>query len=121
MRNAILLPMVLGLGACVPMQPAVPQAARLTQTELIVTLSDATICRAPSGPAGASGRFDRCGPGYAYQVELVSRPNLLRQMAEAAFGALGADDQLSPMGRVTLTDAAGTQFAFVSPVPVPLD
>lgn len=118
MRNAILLPMIFGLAGCVGLSPAIPQAARMTQSELIVTLSDATVCRAPISATGAAGQLTACGPGFAYEVEIVRKPNLLRQMAEAAFGALGAEGQLAPIGRVTLTDSAGKRYDFVSPVPI---
>lgn len=119
MRIAFLVPLMMtGLAACAPALPPVPQAARLTADQLIVTLSDATVCRAPSGPQGGTGRLEACGPGFDYAVTPEASPNLLRRFAEAAFGVLGAEGALAPVGRVVLTDAAGRSYDFVSPVPV---
>lgn len=101
------------LAACAVPAP-VPQAARLSAETLTVTLSDGTTCRTAWA---AEGRLDGCGPGYGYAVRVVENPNLLRQVAQGLFGALGAEGVLAPMAEVVLTDAAGGSWRFVSPPP----
>lgn len=54
--------------------------------------------------------FDPGGRGCVGKAEPGSKPGLLRQMAEAAFGAPGAQGQLAAMGRVALADTAGKPY-----------
>lgn len=112
--RAALIPLLL-LAACAGIPTPQPQAARLSPDLLTVTLTDGTACRA-DWRVGA-GRLDGCGPGYDWQVEVVRDPNLLRQLAEGVFAALGAEGALAPMAVVTLTDAQGRAFRFASPPP----
>ncbi len=106
-------PVLLLLG-CGVAQP-VPQAARLSKDELKVFMSDGSTCTAPIG----AGQMPDCGTGLSYRVDLVENPNVLRQLMERALGALGMADALAPLGEVTLTDAAGREYHFVSPPPPP--
>ncbi|MEY4982186.1 MAG: hypothetical protein RIR62_452 [Pseudomonadota bacterium] len=117
MRAAFLaLPL---LAACALPQPApVPQAARLSATVLTVTLSDATVCRADWAASGGAGRLDGCGAGYDYRVTPVENPNILRQLVEGVFAALGAEGVSPPLATVVLTGADGRAFTFASPPPV---
>ncbi|HMO07511.1 MAG TPA: hypothetical protein PKD10_07660 [Paracoccaceae bacterium] len=102
------------LAACAALPPA-PQTARLSAETLTVTLSDGTTCRTAWA---AQGRLNGCGPGFGYEVRVVENPNLLRQIAQGLFAALGAEGALAPMAEVVLTDAAGATWRFVSPPPV---
>ncbi len=95
--------------------PPVPQAARLSADHLTLVMSDGTSCKAPVGV----GQMPGCGAGLIFRVDLVENPNLLRRVMEGAFGALGAEGALAPMAVVTVTDAAGRDYRFVSPPPVP--
>ena len=117
----VLAPAVLALGGCVGMQAApVPQAARLSHDTLTLTLSDGTVCRANWIATGGAGRFDNCGPGFGYAVDVVENPNLLRQLFTGLTEALGADGWASPMAEVVITDATGRDHVFVSPPPAGL-
>jgi hypothetical protein len=112
---------VLALGGCVGMQSApVPQAARLSAEVLTLTLSDGAVCRADWAASGGVGRFTDCGPGFAFSVDAVENPNLLRQLFTGLTEALGADGLSSPMAEVVITDATGRDHVFVSPPPVDL-
>lgn len=96
----------------------VPQAARLSTEVLTLTLSDGTVCRADWAASGAAGRFEGCGPGFGYAVEVVENPNLLRQLFAGLTQALGAEGAVPPMAEVVITDATGRDHVFVSPPPV---
>lgn len=117
MRAAILMLPLLSACALLQADP-VPQAARLSDTLLTVTLSDGTTCRADWAAAGGAGRLDDCGAGYDYAVTVAETPNILRQLVDGVFAALGADGVSPPLGTVVLTDAAGRDFTFASPVPL---
>jgi hypothetical protein len=111
----------LALAGCAAVGTApVPQAARLSSEVLTLTLSDGCTCRADWAAAGGTGRFDACGPGFGYVVEVVENPNLLRQIFTSLTGALGADGAVPPMAEVVITDAMGRDHVFVSPPPVDL-
>ncbi len=115
----VLSPLVLAaaLSACAaaPGQP-VPQDVRLTDTDLVLRLSDGTQCRTTW--AGApQGRLDGCGPGYGYAVTVAEDPNLLRQLVEGLVLALGGAGLLAPMAEVVITDPAGIDHVFTSPPP----
>lgn len=117
MRAALLaLPI---LSACAALQTGpVPQAARLSETTLTVTLSDATVCRADWAAAGGTGRLEGCGAGYDYAVTVAENPNVLRQLWQGIVQALGAEGISPPLATVVLTDATGRDFTFASPPPV---
>lgn len=109
---------VLGLAGCAAaMQPVEPQAARLSQSVLTVSLSDGTVCRADWAAAGGAGRLEPCGPGYDYRVTVVEKPNLLRQFWGELTRALGAEGVVPPMASVEITDG-GESWTFASPPPV---
>jgi hypothetical protein len=109
---------VLALGGCVGLQPnPVPQAARLSADVLTLTLSDGTVCRAGWVASGGAGRFENCGAGYGYAVNVVENPNLLRQLFTGLTEALGAEGAVPPMAEVVITDAMGRDHVFVSPPP----
>lgn len=110
----VLIPLAL-LAGCAGLTDPQPLAARLSADALTVTLTDGSVCR--TGWQARQGRLADCGPGYDWQVEVVRDPNLLRQLAEGVFGALGAEGALAPMATVTLTDARGRAFRFASPPP----
>ena len=116
MRKSLIL--VLALAGCVTAPGlAVPDQARLSQTVLTLVLTDGTVCRA-DWRAAPSGRFDRCGTGYGYAVQEVANPNILRQVWAGMTLALGAEGAVPPMAQVVITDAAGVDHVFASPVPV---
>ena len=111
----------LALAGCAALETApVPQAARLSSEVLTLTLSDGTTCRADWAAAGGVGRFDACGPGFGYAVNVVENPNLLRQLFTGLTEALGADGAVPPMAEVVITDALGRDHVFVSPPPLNL-
>ena len=118
MRVAVLAVGVLGLAGCAGlMQPAVPQAARLSTEVLTLTLADGTVCRADWAASGGAGRLGPCGPGYDYRVTVVEKPNLLRQFWTGLTQALGAEGVVPPMAQVEIT-GDGKSWSFVSPPPV---
>ncbi len=109
---------VLALGGCAALQaPPVPQAARLSPEVLTLTLTDGTICKAGWKAAGGAGRFEDCGPGFGYAVNVVENPNILRQLFTGLAEALGAEGTVAPMAEVVITDATGRDHMFVSPPP----
>lgn len=114
-----MLGMVLLLAGCVGTGAApVPQAARLSQEVLTLTLSDGTVCRANWAASGGVGRLEPCGPGFGYVVTPVENPNILRQLWTGLTEALGAEGHVPPMAEVVITDASGRDRVFVSPPPV---
>lgn len=116
MRKFLIL--LVGLAGCVaPMSAARPDQARLSSSVLTLVLSDGTVCRA-NWLAAPSGRFESCGAGYGYAVEVVQNPNILRQIWTGMTSALGAEGVVPPMAQVVITDAAGVDHVFASPVPV---
>jgi hypothetical protein len=109
------------LAGCAAIETApVPQAARLSTEVLTLSLSDGTVCRANWAAAGGSGRFEACGPGFGYAVNVVQNPNILRQLFTGLTEALGADGHVPPMAEVVITDAMGRDRVFVSPPPADL-
>lgn len=122
-----LLLLSLGLAACATAAPPRPAAARLSATELTVTLSDGQKCLGPragatvDGPTGWAGTLSGCSLPLAYEVALDGRPNLLRQLVDGVFGVLGLEDALSPLAVVTLEGADGQIYTFRSPPHVALD
>ncbi len=113
MRKILVLMLLAGCAAG-PGNP-VPQAARLSDTVLTVTLSDGTVCRADWAAAGGVGRLEKCGPSYGYAVKLVENPNILRQLFTGLVDALGAEGVSPPLAEVVITDPAGMDRVFVSP------
>ena len=112
--------LVAGLAACAPMAVgmAVPREARLSAEVLTVTLTDGSVCRADWAASGGVGRMEGCGAGYGYAVNVVQKPNILRQLAVGVVAALGAEGALPPLAEVVLPDASGRDYSFVSPPPV---
>lgn len=109
---------VLALAGCAGLQAApVPQAARLSADTLTLTLSDGTVCKANWAAAGGAGRFEECGPGFGYAVDVVENPNILRQIFTGLTEALGAEGVSPPMAEVVITDSMGRDHVFVSPPP----
>lgn len=109
------------LAGCAVVDTApVPQSARLSAEVLTLTLTDGTTCRANWLAAGGAGRFEACGPGYGYAVDVVENPNLLRQLFTGLTEALGADGSVPPMAEVVITDTMGRDLVFVSPPPADL-
>jgi hypothetical protein len=117
MRAAFLALLLLPACAGLTLSP-VPQAARLSDSTLTVTLSDGTTCRADWAAAGGAGRLDGCGQGYDYAVTVAENPNILRKLVDGVFAALGAEGVSPPLATVVLTDATGRDFTFASPPPV---
>ena len=120
-RIGVLGILVVGLAACAPMAVgmAVPREARLSAKVLTVTMTDGTVCRADWAASGGVGRMEGCGAGYGYVVNVVEKPNILRQLAIGIVEALGAEGALAPLAEVVLTDASGRDYSFVSPPPLP--
>lgn len=109
---------VLALAGCAGLQAdPVPQAARLSADTLTLTLSDGTVCKANWAAAGGAGRFEECGPGFGYAVDVVENPNILRQIFTGLTEALGAEGVSPPMAEVVITDSMGRDHVFVSPPP----
>jgi hypothetical protein len=112
---------ILALGGCAGLQASpVPKAARLSAEVLVLTLSDGTTCRADWAAQGGAGRFDDCGPGFGYAVDVVENPNILRQLFTGLTEALGAEGVSPPLAEVVITDAMGRDHVFVSPPPLDL-
>jgi hypothetical protein len=108
----------LALAGCAALNaPPVAQSARLSADTLTLTLSDGTLCRADWVASGGAGRFENCGPGFGYAVEVVKNPNILRQLFTGLAEALGAEGTVAPMAQVVITDATGRDHVFVSPPP----
>lgn len=118
MRKSLILLAMLA-GCAVPMGTGTPQSARLSADVLTLVLTDGTTCRVRWAQAPA-GRFDSCGAGYGYSVQVVQNPNVLRRVWEGITLALGAEGAVPPMATVVITDAAGVDHVFASPVPVPV-
>jgi hypothetical protein len=121
MRAGLFWVILASLAACAPgaVGMAVPKEARLSADVLTVTLTDGTVCRANWAAAGGVGRMDGCGAGFGYAVNVVEKPNILRQLAVGIVEALGAEGALAPLAEVVLTDASGRDYSFVSPPPLP--
>lgn len=93
----------------------VAQEARLSDQVLTVVVSDGRVCRVTNWRAVPEGAFDACLPGHRYAVQVVERPNLLRQAFAGLTAALGAEGAVPPMAEVVITDAQGQARVFVSP------
>ena len=103
---------VLLLTGCAAISSApAPQEARLSDQVLTLVLSDGTACRADWRAEGGAGRFEDCGPGFAWTVEEARNPNPLRQVVQALVG----EGALAPMARVAIADARGRTHVFASP------
>jgi len=119
MRKSLILPAFLAFlaGCAAPFAAPQPQSARLSASVLTLVLTDATVCRA-DWVAAPAGRFARCGPGFGYSVQVVQNPNVLRQIWTGTLSALGAVGAVPPLATVVITDPAGVDHVFASPVPV---
>ena len=112
MKKMVLL---LLLAGCTSVSgPPRPEAARLTDRALVLTLTDGTRCTADWATAPV-GRLESCGPGYGYAVTVEDRPNVLRQLVQGLLLTLGAEKALAPMAEVVITDPAGVDYVFTSP------
>lgn len=102
------------LAACAAM-PAQVQDVRLSDTTLTIAMTNGTACHADwrAGPGEACG--------YHYEVQLDQTANPLRKIAEGLVLALGGQNILAPMAKVTLTDAQGHALTYISPKPVALN
>ena len=112
MKKLILLMVLAGCAAV--SGPPRPEAARLTDRVLTLSLSDGTRCTADWATAPA-GRMEECGPGYGYAVTVEDRPNILRQLVEGLLLTLRAERALAPMAEVVITDPSGVDYVFTSP------
>ena len=111
MKNILLLSAFTALSACVALGPARPVAAQFSSDKLIVSMSGGTRCEAPW--AALTGRMEACG--LDWRVEPEANPNPLRRAFVELTGALQMTGKVPPMATVTLTDAAGQGYGFVSP------
>ena len=113
LRAALCLPVLLAACAVAPLQPQpTVTAARLTATDVVVTVSDGRTCRTPW--AARAGRMDPCGVDW--QVVVEDRPNPLRRAVTGLAGAVGLE--VTPMAVLTVTGPDGTRHDYVSPPPV---
>lgn len=110
------------LGGCAAMGVTPrPDAVSLTQSALVVTLTDGTRCTMtrPADASAWSGRLQNCAIDWPYRVALDDRSNILRQLVEAIFVQQGDKPLLNALGTVEITDPrSGTVLSFVSPPPV---
>ncbi len=113
---ALTLACLTALSGCAALNVPTPEAARLSDQTLTVTLNSGAVCRA-EWRAAPQGQI--CG--FGYRVNEVASANLLRQLAQGLTAALGAEGLLSPQAEVVLTSAAGQSYRFVSPPPVDLN
>lgn len=111
MRNVVWISAVLLAGCVGVAGPSRPVAARLSQETLKVSMSDGRICETPW--AALSGRMEACG--LDWRVEPEANPNPLRRAFVELTGALQMAGNVPPMATVTLTDAGGHGYGFVSP------
>lgn len=107
-------------GCTAAISQPVPQAARLSETVLTLVLSDGRACRA-DWVAAPQGNFGDCAPGFAYAVEPIENPNILRQIWTGLTTALGAEGAIPPLARVVITAPSGWETVFASPPRVPED
>lgn len=111
MKNIALVPAFIALVGCAALGPVRPVTAQLSSDILKVSLSDGTQCTAPWAPL--SGRMAACG--LDWRVEPEANPNPVRRAFVELTGALQMSGNVPPMATVTLTDAAGHGYGFVSP------
>lgn len=111
LRMALCLPFLLAACAVTPAQPSVT-AARLTATDVVVTVSDGRTCRTPW--AAGAGRMDPCGVDW--QVVVENRPNPLRKAVTGLADAVGLE--VTPMAVLSVTGPDGVRRDYVSPPPV---
>lgn len=111
MRKMMWISAVLLVGCVNVAGPARPVAAELSQDNLMVSMDDGTRCQAAW--ATLSGRMEACG--LDWRVEPEANPNPLRRAFVELTGALKMTGHVPPMATVTLTDAAGHGYGFVSP------
>ena len=117
-RNFALVPLVFALCACA-LSHANPNPTdiRLSRGDLEVRMSDGTTCTAtpPEGDVTLwQGALEGCPDGFGYVVEIDPRSNILRRVVEL----VAPEAELPPVASVTITDARGQTYEFVSPRPV---
>ncbi|EEW24424.1 hypothetical protein [Rhodobacter ferrooxidans] len=113
MKHILPFALLLGLAACVGTGPSRPAEVRLSASTLTVMMADGRRCDAPW--AAGAGRMQDCG--LDWQV-VVDKPNPLRRAFVDLSQALGL--AVTPMARISLTDATGQTYGFTSPPPRPV-
>lgn len=113
--SLLLLPLAVAGCAALTGNP-VPREVRLSDTAMTMTLTDGTLCRLKNWQARPVGRFESCGPGFGYAITVEGQPNPLRAALEDIGGAVSGN-LLAPMAQIVITDPAGYDHAFSSPVP----
>lgn len=107
------LTLIAALAGCVmPVAGSSVTAARLTATDVVVTVSDGRTCRTPW--AAGAGRMDPCGVDW--QVVVEDRPNPLRKAVTGLADAVGLE--VTPMAVLSVTGPDGVRREYVSPPPV---
>ena len=101
--------------ALLPVVAPVVQDMRLTDDTLTIAMSNGTICKADL----RAGKGEACGYHYVVAVDAAANP--LRKIAQELVLAVGAKNLLTPMAKVTLTDAEGRAQTYVSPKPAPFN
>ena len=115
-HSALFFATIVGLSGCAMLETPTPQAARLSDQTLTLTLNTGEVCRA-QWRAAPEGQV--CGFGYL--VTEVRQPNLLRQLFTGLTAALGAEGVVAPQAEVVVTSTTGQAYRFVSPPPVELN
>jgi hypothetical protein len=85
-------------------------------------MSDGTTCTATAPEADVTlwqGALEGCpDDGFGYVVEIDPRSNILRRVVELVVKSVAPEAELPPVASVTITDARGQTYEFVSPRPV---
>ena len=121
-RSFALVPLVFALCACALSQVNPnPTDIRLSHGDLEVRMSDGTTCTATAPEADVTlwqGALEGCPDGFGYVVEIDPRSNILRRVVELVVKSVAPEAKLPPVASVTITDARGQTYEFVSPRPV---
>lgn len=86
-----------------------------------VRMSDGTTCTAtaPKGDVTLwQGALEGCPDGFGYVVEIDPCSNILRRVVELVVKSVAPKAEIPPVASVTITDARGQTYEFVSPRPV---
>ncbi|NBX41947.1 MAG: hypothetical protein EBR13_00430 [Rhodobacteraceae bacterium] len=121
-RSFALVPMVFALCACaLPQANPNPTDIRLSRGDLEVRMSDGTTCTATALERDVTlwqGALEGCRDGFGYVVEIDQRSNVLRRVFELVVKSVAPEAELPPVASVTITDARGQIYEFLSPRPV---